>query len=66
MFLTADRKRVVGEGAPDAASLYAAPGTRLPPGAVEQFGLGGGNLPVKQAKGTSDKGRKGGSNKRKG
>ena len=47
MFLTADRSRVVGEGDPDAASLYASPGSRLPDDAVKQFGLVGGNLPVK-------------------
>ncbi len=60
MFLTADRSRVVGDGDPDAASLYASPGSRLPDDAVEQFGLVGGNLPVKQAaKGGNKRGKRG-------
>ena len=62
MFLTADRSRVVGEGDPDAASLYASPGSRLPDDAVKQFGLAGGNLPVKP----KNKQRPRGENKGKG
>lgn len=66
MFLTADRSRVVGEGDPDGKILYASPGTRLPPGAVEQFGLEGGNLPVKQAAKPANKRLPRGENKAKG
>ena len=66
MFLTADRSRVVGEGDPDAASLYASPGTKLPDSAIEQFGLVGGELPVKQAAKPKNKQRPRGENKRKG
>ncbi len=64
MFLTADRSRVVPEGDPDAASLYAAPGHRIPAGAVEQFGLVGGKVPVKRAPKPADKRRKGTSDKK--
>ena len=65
MFLTADRSRVVGEGDPDAASLYASPGSRLPDDAVKQFGLAGGNLPVKRAAKPANKQRPRGENKGK-
>ena len=66
MFLTADRSRVVGEGDPDAASLYASPGSRLPDDAVKQFGLAGGNLPVKKAAKPANKRLPRGENKAKG
>ena len=66
MFLTADRSRIVGEGDPDAAILYAAPGSRLPPDAVEKFGLVGGELPVKQAAKPANKQAAKPANKRKG
>ncbi len=55
MFLTADRKRMVGEGDPAAASLYAAPGHRIPADMVKRFRLVGGKLPEKRATKTSDK-----------
>ncbi len=55
LFLTADRKRMVGEGDPEAASLYAAPGHRIPADMVKRFRLKGGRLPEKLARKTSDK-----------
>lgn len=39
LWLTADGKRLVDEGDPDAASLYAAIGDEIPASAVERFGL---------------------------
>ncbi len=64
MFLTADRRRLVGEGDPDAASLYAAPGHRIPADMVERHKLKGGRLPEKLARKTSDKRLKGSRNKK--
>ncbi len=64
MFLTADRSRVVPEGDPEAASLYAAPGHRIPAAAAEQFDLAGGKVPVKLAPKPADKRRKGASDKK--
>ena len=66
MFLTADRSRIVGEGDPDAAILYASPGSRLPPDAVEKSGLVGGELPVKQAAKAENKRAAKSANKREG
>lgn len=37
LWLTADRSRVVEEGSPDAAILYATPGTVIPGEAVKRF-----------------------------
>ncbi len=64
MFLTADRQRLVGEGDPAAASLYAAPGHRIPADMVERHKLKGGRLPEKLARKTSDKRLKSRSDKK--
>ena len=37
MWLTADHERLVADGDPDAATLYAGVGTTIPASAVEQF-----------------------------
>lgn len=39
LWLTQDRDRVVPDGHPDAATLYAAAGDEIPASAVERFGL---------------------------
>lgn len=39
LFITADRKRLVAEGHPDGAFLYAAPGDEIPESAAEMFSL---------------------------
>jgi hypothetical protein len=44
LYLTADRKKVVGEGDKKAATLYAVPGDEIPESAAEQFGLVDGHL----------------------
>lgn len=44
MYLTADRKKLVGEGDKRAASLYATPGTEIPESAAKLFGLVNGEL----------------------
>lgn len=44
MYLTADRKKLVGEGDKRAASLYATPGTEIPESAAKLFGLVDGEL----------------------
>ena len=57
LWLTADRKRLVPEGDPAAATLYAAPGHEVPDADAERFGLKDGRL--KRRKGTEDKAAKG-------
>jgi hypothetical protein len=52
--LTADKKRVVPEGDPKAAFLYATPGDEIPDSAAEMFGLVDGGLPKKAAKTTTE------------
>ena len=44
LFITADKTRLVAEGDPDGAILYAAPGDTIPQSAVERFGLVDGGL----------------------
>lgn len=44
LWLTAARDRLVPEGHPDAATLYAAVGDEIPASAAERFGLSGGRL----------------------
>lgn len=44
LYLTADRSRLVREGDPKAAFLYAAAGDEIPASAVEKFGLVNGRL----------------------
>jgi enoyl-CoA hydratase/carnithine racemase len=45
LYLTADRDRIVREGDPKAAFLYAALGDEIPASAAERFGLHDGRLP---------------------
>ncbi len=45
LFLTADSARLVREGHPDAATLYAGEGHIIPDAAAETFGLVDGKLP---------------------
>lgn len=51
LYLTADKGRVVREGDPKAAFLYAALGDEIPENAAEKFGLVDGRLKAK-GKGT--------------
>lgn len=44
LYLTADRKKVVGEGDKKAATLYAVPGDEIPEAAAKLFGLDDGHL----------------------
>jgi hypothetical protein len=44
LYLTKDRKKLVGESGKGAASLYAVPGDEIPQSAAEMFGLVGGHL----------------------
>ena len=44
LYLTADRKRVVGDGDKKAATLYAVPGDEIPQSAADAFGLVDGHL----------------------
>lgn len=53
LWLTADGKRLVGEGDPKAATLYAAPGDEIPDEAAARFGLEDGML--KRGKKPADK-----------
>lgn len=46
LWLTADRNKVVEEGDPNAATLYATPGTVIPAEAVKRFKI----KPLKKAK----------------
>jgi len=71
MYLTSDRKRVVAEGDKRAATLYAAPGHRIPAEAAERFGLSDGfvkgsaaqKAAAKEKKVPADKERKAGDDK---
>ena len=72
LFLTADGTRLVAEGDPAGAVLYAAPGDEIPDSAVEKFGLvdgtiadaaPGGGDDGKRRHGGEDKSRKGGADK---
>lgn len=57
LYLTADRKALVREGDPAAASLYVAPGDEIPGSAVELFGLVDGTIADKKgSKGSGNKG----------
>lgn len=47
LYLTSDRKKLVGHGDKAAAFLYASPGDEIPASAAEMFGLKDGALPVK-------------------
>lgn len=44
LYLTADKKKLVGEGHPKAAILYAVPGDEIPQSAADLFKLEGGHL----------------------
>ena len=59
-FFVADGTRLVGEDHPDAVALAVAPGHRLHPDMIRQFGIKDGKLAKggenKALKGTSDKG----------
>lgn len=67
LYLTKDGKKLVREGDPKGATLYAAPGDTIPQSAVEMFGLAGGTIKgkagAKEDKGGSDKERKPGEDK---
>ena len=49
LYHTADKSKVVAEGDPNAAFLYAVPGDEIPETAVELYGLVDGGLPEKKA-----------------
>lgn len=49
MYLTADGQRLVREGDPDGATLYAAPGDEIPASAAERFGLVDGAIDAQAA-----------------
>lgn len=49
LYLTADKKKLVGEGDPKAAFLYAAEGDEIPDSAAAMFGLADGRLKAKKA-----------------
>ena len=72
LFITACKSRLVAEGDPAGAFLYAAPGDEIPDSAAERFGLVDGGLARpeaakasrgKQDKSGEDKTRKGGEDK---
>lgn len=64
LYITADKKRLVAEGDPAGAFLYAAPGDTIPQSAVAMFGLVEGAIPgEKRRDGGEDKSRKDGSDK---
>lgn len=66
LYLTADGKRVVGEGDADAASLFAATGKPISEADARRFGIVDGRIAPpeeKAAKGTADKARKGTADK---
>ncbi|MBW8638990.1 hypothetical protein K1W69_17470 [Hoeflea sp. WL0058] len=76
LYITADKKRLVAEGDPAGAFLYAAPGDEIPDSAVDKFGLVDGKVfrtgaekkrrdegDDKSRKDGSDKDRKDGDNK---
>lgn len=54
LYLTADKDRVVREGDPKAAFLYAALGDEIPNSAAERFGLVDGLLKPKKAGNPAD------------
>src|SRR3546814_18144967 len=61
LYLTRDRKTLVGDGDKRAAELYATPGTEIPESAAKLFGLtdgrlGKGRAPVGEDKGDGDSG----------
>src|SRR3546814_3805214 len=61
LYLTRDRKTLVGDGDKRAAELYATPGTEIPESAAKLFGLtdgrlGKGRALVGEDKGDGDKG----------
>jgi len=41
LYLNKDKTEICGEGTPEAATLYATPGTRIPATAVEEFQIEG-------------------------
>lgn len=49
LYLTADKAKVVADGDPKAAFLYAVPGDEIPESAVKLYGLTDGGLPEKKA-----------------
>lgn len=49
LYQTADRTKLVHEGDPKAAFLYATPGDEIPDNAAERYGLKEGKLPGKAA-----------------
>ncbi|UFX01150.1 hypothetical protein SmedWSM1115_15280 [Sinorhizobium medicae WSM1115] len=66
LYLTADKKALVGEGDKRASFLYAVPGDEIPADAAEKFGLKEGLLPAsaaKEAKERANKEAKAGENK---
>lgn len=65
LYITADKKRLVAEGDPAGAFLYAAPGDTVPESAAAMFGLVEGRLAAEEKRGGKgeDKSRKGGSDK---
>jgi hypothetical protein len=54
LYLTKDRKALVGEGDKRAASLYAVPGDEIPESAVKAFGLVDGQLKSAAKKDSSE------------
>lgn len=73
LYLTDNKKKLVGEGDPKATSLYAVPGDEIPESAAEQFDLVDGHLKgfdpaaaAKEADAGSDKEQKAGANKESG
>lgn len=55
LYLTADRKRLVGEGNPKAAFLYASPGDEIPESAAKRFGIVDGKLKKSAVKKVAEK-----------
>jgi len=55
LWFTADKERLVGEGDPEAATLYAAVGDEIPESAAERFGIVDGRLDAKAAKKAANK-----------
>ena len=66
LYITADKMRLVAEGDPAGAFLYAAPGDTIPDSAVEMFGLIDGGLAAigaQERRGGQEKQRKSGEDK---
>jgi len=64
LFITADKKRLVKEGDPKGAFLYAAPGDEIPESAATMFGLVDGALAEEKRRDKGDdKSRKDGNDK---